>query len=169
MQRHANPQALKHFLLPLSRRTLPPHRAFLSRQFTAAYSDSLPSVTNKEFWTNLIPKPLRRSNASKASSKPKSKEWNPATFYIWIFLLIGSMSIQMIALKNEHATFNRRADAKIGLLKEVVERVQRGEDVDVAGLLGKGDKKQEQEWHDGKLFYCAQSLLALIIRSTERD
>jgi hypothetical protein len=41
-----------------------------------------------------------------------------------------------------------RADAKIGLLREVVERVQRGEDVDVERLLGTGDVGQEAEWED---------------------
>lgn len=67
-----------------------------------------------------------------------------------MFLLIGSMPIQMIATKNEHATFTRKADTKIALLKDVIERVQRGEQVDVAGLLGKGNKQQEDEWAEGE-------------------
>jgi hypothetical protein len=81
--------------------------------------------------------------------KPKSKEWNPATFYIVIFLLIGSMSIQMIALRNSFATFSRRADAKIDLLREIIERVQKGEEVDIEGLLGTGDPEKEKEWEEG--------------------
>ncbi|PQE05415.1 cell division protein [Rutstroemia sp. NJR-2017a BVV2] len=94
----------------------------------------------------LVPKPLRKSAPSTVSKKLRSKDWNPATFFIWIFLLIGSMSIQMIALRNGFAAFERRADAKIGLLKEVIERIQNGEKVDVSGLLGKGNQKQEEEW-----------------------
>lgn len=58
------------------------------------------------------------------------------------------MSIQMIALRNEFAAFTRRADAKIGLLKEIIERIQKGEDVDVEGLLGTGDAKREKEWEE---------------------
>lgn len=58
--------------------------------------------------------------------------------------------MQMIALKNEFTTFSRRADAKIGLLKEVIERVQKGEEVDVKGLLGTGDPEQEKEWEQGQ-------------------
>jgi len=54
----------------------------------------------------------------------------------------------MIALKNSFAASSRRADAKIGLLKEIVERIQNGEEVDVEGLLGTGDAKREQEWED---------------------
>ncbi|KAI9849622.1 MAG: hypothetical protein M1837_002747 [Sclerophora amabilis] len=54
----------------------------------------------------------------------------------------------MIAIRNDSSAFSRQADAKIGLLKEVIERVQRGEVVDVAGLLGTGDKSREREWED---------------------
>lgn len=61
------------------------------------------------------------------------------------------MSIQMIALRNEYATFSRRADARIGLLKEIIERIQKGEEVDVEGLLGAGDKEKEKEWEEGLL------------------
>lgn len=59
------------------------------------------------------------------------------------------MSIQMIALRNEFIAYTRRADAKIGLLKEVIERVQKGEEVDVEGLLGTGDARREKEWEEG--------------------
>lgn len=37
---------------------------------------------------------------------------------------------------------------KIGLLREVIERVQRGEEVDVERVLGTGDKESEREWED---------------------
>ena len=55
----------------------------------------------------------------------------------------------MIALRNELLSFSRKSDAKIGLLREVIERVQRGEDVDVEGLLGTGDEEKEREWEEG--------------------
>lgn len=55
----------------------------------------------------------------------------------------------MIALRNEFTAFTRRADAKIGLLKEIIGRIQNGEEVDVEGLLGTGNKKREQEWEEG--------------------
>ncbi|TKA74966.1 hypothetical protein B0A49_03880 [Cryomyces minteri] len=55
-----------------------------------------------------------------------------------------------MALRNEFLNFSRKADAKIALLKEVIERVQKGEDVDVEGLLGTGDKEKEKEWEEGK-------------------
>lgn len=56
----------------------------------------------------------------------------------------------MLTLKNEYSSFSRKADAKIRLLKDVLDRVQRGENVDVEKALGTGDEEQEQEWRDGK-------------------
>ena len=55
----------------------------------------------------------------------------------------------MIALRNNFEAFVRRADAKIGLLREVIERIQKGEKVDVEGLLGTGDERREREWEEG--------------------
>ncbi|KUJ21033.1 uncharacterized protein LY89DRAFT_577543 [Mollisia scopiformis] len=136
------PPAVRTSLLPIASRTS--FNSISARQYA-----SVPNVAQTSFWLSLIPKPLRKSSPRAAlKKKAKSKEWNPATFFIIIFLLIGSMSIQMIALKNESAAFTRRADAKIGLLKEIIERIQNGEEVDVEGLLGSGDKEMEKEWEE---------------------
>ncbi|KAI5845182.1 hypothetical protein DFP73DRAFT_594316 [Morchella snyderi] len=113
---------------------------------------------------------------SKAKGPQGEKPWNPATFYIvrqillpaavlwhnstWvaprlisrlaqaIFLLIGSQAIQIIALRLNHDERMRRANVKIAVLKEVIERLQRGEDVDVEGMLGVGNEKDEKSWED---------------------
>ncbi|KAI1460682.1 hypothetical protein F4805DRAFT_372171 [Annulohypoxylon moriforme] len=119
-------------------------------QFTRQAS-SATSIIQPAFWKSMIPKPFRRSEQPVgwgAPKKPKSKEWNPATFYIIIFLFIGSMSIQMIALKKEFDTHVRRAEVRIGLLREVVEKLQRGEEVDVEKALGTGDAEKEKEWEE---------------------
>jgi hypothetical protein len=130
--------------------TCPPRISLATAVKPKTYA-TVQSVTQPSFWTNLVPKPLRRgSSATIGAKRVTSKEWNPATFFIFIFLLIGSMSIQMIALRNDFAAFSRRADAKIGLLKEIIERIQKGEEVDVEGLLGTGDEKREKEWEQGK-------------------
>ncbi|KAI0858941.1 hypothetical protein F4860DRAFT_516387 [Xylaria cubensis] len=123
---------------------------------------SAPTVVQASFWKSLIPKPLRPSPkptvdwGTPAKKKPKSKEWNPATFFIVIFLFIGSMSIQMIALKRDYATFTRRAEVRIELLREVVQKLQRGEDVDVEKALGTGDAEKELQWEE-------------VLREIERD
>ncbi|RDL40625.1 uncharacterized protein BP5553_00604 [Venustampulla echinocandica] len=135
------PAGIRSCVIPFPR-TL--HAPF-PRQYATVPS---PNVAQHSFWLGLIPKPLRRSSPSTSLKKKiKSKEWNPATFFIIIFLFIGSMSIQMIALRNEFAAFSRRADAKISLLNEIIERIKNGEDVDVEGLL----VLQEIEMEDAAL------------------
>lgn len=54
----------------------------------------------------------------------------------------------MIALKQEFNSFMRRAEVRIGLLQEVVERLQKGEDVDVEKVLGTGDEAKEKGWEE---------------------
>ncbi|ORY69874.1 uncharacterized protein BCR38DRAFT_481036 [Pseudomassariella vexata] len=129
------------------------------------HASSAPSIVQTSFWKSLIPKPLRRRKQPSVDwgtpdygvkKKPKSKEWNPATFYIVIFMFIGSMSIQMIALRKDFNTFMRRSDTRIGVLREVVDKLQRGEEVDVEKALGTGDAEKEQEWE-------------AVLREIERD
>ncbi|KAI7787888.1 hypothetical protein LA080_014263 [Diaporthe eres] len=124
-------------------------------RYNARLISMQPRVAETSFWKSLIPKPLRRENraaggegGAPAKKKAKSKEWNPATFFIIIFLLIGSMSIQMISLRKNFDAFMRRSDVRIGLLREVVERVQNGEAVDVEKVLGAGDPEREAEWEE---------------------
>lgn len=106
----------------------------------------------------MIPKPFRRTQdpfTRKKKSKIAAfktwmaKEWNPATFFIIIFLLIGSMSINMISLKKRFETYMRQSDVRIGLLREVVEKLQKGEKVDVERVLGTGVPEKEAEWEAG--------------------
>ena len=121
-------------------------------QIRTHWSDRLPAIIRPSFWSSLYPNlgnRIRSWRKRDIGKGEKSKEWNPATFYIWIFMLIGSQSINLIALKNDYTIFSRKADAKIALLKEVIEKIQRGEEVDVEKALGTGDEAQEQEWKDG--------------------
>lgn len=114
-------------------------------------ASSMPLLLQKSFWKQMVPKPFRKSNDPTAPKRVKSKDWNPATFFICIFLLIGSMSIQQIALKKSFETFMRQSDVRIGLLREVVEKLQKGEEVDVEKVLGTGDAEKEIEWQQGRI------------------
>ncbi|KAL2809770.1 hypothetical protein BJX63DRAFT_404508 [Aspergillus granulosus] len=140
---------------PTYRPSLLPQRHHRIPQFQHAYgtrSIPRPRIAQSSLWTSLVPKFLRNRAPAAAplptSSTPKSKEWNPASFYIIIFILIGSQAIRMIALKNEYTAYTRSTDAKIRLLREVIEKVKAGEVVDVEKLLGKGDEEVEREWED---------------------
>ena len=94
----------------------------------------------------MIPRPLRPGETLPSTPDVPRREWNPATPYIVLALLVGSQAIQILWLKQERALATRRAEAKIALLREVVERVQRGEDVDIEGILGTGVEGWEKEW-----------------------
>ncbi|KAI1144048.1 hypothetical protein F5Y05DRAFT_15267 [Hypoxylon sp. FL0543] len=131
-----------------------------NRNRSTRHASSAPTIMQPSFWKSMIPKPFRQPTEPPVDwgvpKKPKSKEWNPATFFIIIFLFIGSMSIQMIALKRDFETFMRRAEVHIGLLREVVEKLQKGEEVDVEKTLGTGDAETEKEWEE-------------VLREIERD
>src|SRR5690242_3060845 len=116
---------------PFSHAPTLPHARFLST----------PTILRPSFWASMIPKPLKER-----TSTPPSRGWNPATPYIILALLVGSQAIQVLWLKQERAHALRKAEAKIGLLREVIERVQNGEDVDVEKVLGTGDEASEREW-----------------------
>ena len=150
-----------------------------SPQGQRSYSteSSLPRVAQPSLWQSIVPKFLRTSNQPQVSEKARrSKEWNPATFFIVMFLLIGSNAMQLLALRNDFTTHSRRVDAKIGLLKEVIERVQKGEDVDVKGLLGTGDPEKEKEWEQGRwldvelqLMRLTDGISWLVIKEVEEE
>ncbi|KAH6969710.1 hypothetical protein DER45DRAFT_60980 [Fusarium avenaceum] len=118
------------------------------------HSSTAPAtIVDRGFWQSLVPKPLRKENRQ---LRKKSKEWNPATFFVAIFLLIGSMSIQMIAVRNSFDRFMRQSEARITSLRDVVEKIQRGETVDVEKALGTGDPAKESGWEE-------------MLRAIERD
>ncbi|KAL6853166.1 hypothetical protein J3F83DRAFT_559904 [Trichoderma novae-zelandiae] len=119
-----------------------PARLGLRFSSTAPYT-----VVEGSFWKSLIPKPMRKANRNKLEKKAK-RDWNPATYFIVMFLFIGSMSIQMIALRNQTDRYMRQSSLRIAQLREVVRRIQNGEDVDVEKALGTGDAQKETEWEE---------------------
>lgn len=134
-----------------------PFRLSSQSAYLSTRSSAVPRLASPSIWASVIPKAFRQpddpisvAERQKKKAARKSKDWNPATFFIIMALLIGSNAIQMIALKNQTRNFSRKAEAKIALLKEVIERVHKGEDVDVEGLLGTGDPEREREWDEGR-------------------
>ncbi|PHH87761.1 hypothetical protein CDD83_8439 [Cordyceps sp. RAO-2017] len=112
------------------------------------HSSTAPAtVIDAGFWRSLIPKPLRKENREKRA-QGQSKEWNPATYFIAMFVLVGSMSIQMIALRKQTDTYARQSRVRLELLREVVERIRNGEEVDVEKVLGTGDEQKEADWEE---------------------
>ncbi len=64
----------------------------------------------------------------------------------------------MIALRTDFKNFSRKAEVKIGLLQDAIDRLHRGEVVDVERLLGSGDEQQEREWEDGEMRFLGRGV-----------
>ncbi|KAK2872034.1 hypothetical protein FQN49_002610 [Arthroderma sp. PD_2] len=75
-------------------------------------------------------------------------ERNPAVFYIVMFILIGSQAIHLLQLRTSHENFLRSTDSKIRQLREVIDKLNNGEEVDVKRALGTGNKASEDEWEE---------------------
>ena len=106
-------------------------------------------IFRPSFWAKMIPIPLRKDARMARKEANRGKPWNPATFFIMMFCLIGSFSIHFINLRHHYAITSRQIENRIAMLQEVLRRVQAGEDVDVEKMLGTGDPLQEMEWEDG--------------------
>lgn len=109
-------------------------------------SDHLPKLAQPSIWQSIIPKSLRTRDKRQLPTEKKPP--NPASYFIWIYLFIGSQAIRIIGVQNEYKTFMRKAEVKIAKLREVIEKLQRGEEVDVEKVLGTGDEAQELEWEE---------------------
>ena len=59
----------------------------------------------------------------------------------------------------------------MGILREVIERVQNGEDVDVEKVLGTGVEAEEKEWAEGESIYKGKinMIITNTLSSDERD
>jgi hypothetical protein len=84
-------------------------------------------------------------------------------------------------VRKDYENFTRKAEAKLALLKEVIQRLKDGEQVDVERLLGTGDEAKEREWEEGKaplsgkcqrpykLLTDAPAWCTLVLREIERE
>lgn len=118
-------------------------------------TSQLPRIAQPKFWALLIPRFLRRPrNGAAKSERLRRFLENPGTPVLSLALLVGSLAIHTLKLKSEMTETERKAEAKISLLKRVIERIQAGEAVDVEKELGTGDPVAEEEWLDGKSKKC---------------
>ncbi|KAK5083262.1 hypothetical protein LTR70_007979 [Exophiala xenobiotica] len=107
----------------------------------------LPRILQPSMWENIIPATFR-SKSKELLTRKEKKPTNPATFFIWIYLLIGSQAIRIVQVKNDYATISRRSDLQLEKLREVVRKLQAGEEVDVDKVLGTGVPEEEEAWEE---------------------
>lgn len=111
----------------------------------------LPQIAQPSLWKSLVPKFVR--GRPKAPGKSRTEKFrafvvNPNTPVLALGILVGSFAIHILNTKKEISEIESKADAKLALLKDVIERVQRGEKVDVEKELGTDDPEQEKEWFE---------------------
>ncbi|KAG0639227.1 hypothetical protein HOY80DRAFT_886680 [Tuber brumale] len=106
----------------------------------------LPRILDPAVWFPFYKTETRKGKAGLKEGKPKI--YNPAIFFVIMAMLIGSQAIQMIRIRQNHEDYMWRADTKIAVLREVIERLEKGEDVDVEKVLGVGNEKEEKSWED---------------------
>ncbi|RMZ84589.1 hypothetical protein DV737_g1115, partial [Chaetothyriales sp. CBS 132003] len=124
-----------------------PRAASIRTQHSAAQEAAQSRRLRPSVWHSIIPRQLREGVARRR--KPvEERQPNSASYFIWIFLFIGSQAVRILGLKNDHKAYMRRADLKLAQLREVVEKLHRGEEVDVEKALGTGDDAQELEWEE---------------------
>lgn len=122
--------------------------SFRRLQHDAAQPSHLPKMAQSSFWHSIVPKALRDRLKRRSEGVGKGKRTNPASYFIWIYLFIGSQAIRIMGVQQDFNTFTRKADLKLNRLREVVEKLQKGEPADVEKVLGTGDEIQEREWED---------------------
>ncbi|KZZ96400.1 hypothetical protein AAP_01173 [Ascosphaera apis ARSEF 7405] len=108
----------------------------------------LPRILDPELYRAILPKGWGARTHDDPDTEYIRPTRNPAFFYTIIFMFIGSQAIHLLVLRKERESFERSSDARIRVLKDVIGRLQRGEDIDVKKVLGTGDEKQEKSWED---------------------
>lgn len=125
----------------------------MQQLFRGLSTTGLPRVLQPSLWRSMLPGFLRPASTPTAGHGGKvpwrARPWNPATYFIVMALVIGSNAIQIIALNRYTLNYTRKTEAKLALLREVIDRVQSGEDIDIEGMLGTGQPDQEAEWEEG--------------------
>ena len=70
------------------------------------------------------------------------------TFQFVLWASFGSAAIHLINVKQRFADRQRGYDTRIAVLRDIIDRVGRGEDVDVGKELRVGEREGEQDWED---------------------
>ncbi|KAI9755584.1 MAG: hypothetical protein M4579_004232 [Chaenotheca gracillima] len=87
-----------------------------------------------------------RTTGLLALAQSERGECIPANFFDLYKFSTGFMVALMSPHGLDSENSSEQVKEKVDLLREVIRRVQEGEDVDVEGLLGTGDEVKEKEW-----------------------
>jgi hypothetical protein len=111
----------------------------------------LPMILQPEMLKMFVP-PVWKKTYQAYKERDKAKK-NPATKYVWLTVFASSGLIHLYNVRRDIDIFNSFSNRKIEQLRDVVEAIQRGEEVDVEGILGTGLPEQELEWAEGTVSF----------------
>jgi len=63
-------------------------------------------------------------------------------------MIFGSQAIHLLHIKQSYSEYLVWSKSKIGVLKDIIERIQNGDEVDLKKELGTGDQKSEASWDE---------------------
>ncbi|QSL64534.1 hypothetical protein MERGE_001835 [Pneumocystis wakefieldiae] len=89
---------------------------------------------------------MTRSTINKEDTKLIKKKINSNIIFIVFFFIIGSQANSILSIKQEFNEFEAQIDAKISHLRDLIDRIQRGENIDISKELGTGIEEKEKEW-----------------------
>jgi len=128
--------------------TCPPRiHSQLRSQSTLISRENLPRILQPSLWETIIPPAVRAKTRSLLNDR-EPRPYNPASYFIWIYIFIGSQAIRIITVKDEYQTYSRKADLQIDKLREVVRKLLAGEEVDVEKVLGTDVPEEENAWEE---------------------
>ncbi|EMR08487.1 hypothetical protein PNEG_03313 [Pneumocystis murina B123] len=87
-----------------------------------------------------------RSTISKKETKLIKKSFNSNIIFIVLLIILGSQANNILSIKQEFNEFETQIDAKISHLRDLIDRIQRGENLDISKELGTGIEEKEKEW-----------------------
>jgi hypothetical protein len=126
--------------------------SIFQRQSSSTATAHLPRFAQPNLWSSLVPRFLRRSHEQPESipNSSRFRLWlrNPSTFLIALAMFTGSQAIQVMQLRSDAEERRQTAQRRIDTLREVIDKVQRGEEVDLRKELGTGNPQAEKEWQD---------------------
>lgn len=105
----------------------------------------VPQLVKPSLWQILLPKVWRRDSVTTTVQSDGTN----TVFLVLIFIAIGSQAMQLADVRRDMLELTLMTNSKLTLLKDVIARIGRGEEVDVGKVLGTSHPRPEIEWEEG--------------------
>ncbi|KTW27626.1 hypothetical protein T552_02068 [Pneumocystis carinii B80] len=86
------------------------------------------------------------STINKKETKLMKRFFSSNIIFIVLLIILGSQANNILFIKQEFNEFEAEIDAKISHLRDIIDRIQKGENLDISKELGTGVDEKEKEW-----------------------